>query len=362
MRFLALVLLLPLLISASDRQDYNSFYTETVISDLEVPWDIAFSKDGSLFFTERTGFVSLYNQGELRQLATPDSFTQLRVEGEAGLMGLALDPEFPEENYLYLCYSTTKNETKLNRVSRFLLEAKLEQEQTLITVPGSPGHNGCRLSFGPDNKLYISTGDAYQEEKVQDIEHFNGKILRLNKDGSIPEDNPFGNPVWSLGHRNPQGLAFHPATGKLYATEHGPDTNDELNLIRKGANYGWPDVVGKQETATFMAALESYHETSTIAIAGMTFYEGDAFDWQNNLLFVSLKKGQLYRVKLDEDGTVLRHEILLERGVNSPYGRLRDVAVSPEGFIYLATSNRNDRNNNPHPEDDRIIVLKPKTD
>ena len=170
--------------------------------------------------------------------------------------------------------------------------------------------------------------------------------------------NPFDNAVWSYGHRNPQGLVFHP-NGNLYATEHGPDTRDELNIIKEGQNYGWPDYLGKESAEGIQPALSVYTERDTIAIAGLTVYEGSAFPWQDNLLFVSLKTGQLYRLELNEQGDVIGESILLDRRKNSDLGRLRDVAVSPDGLVYLATSNINDRNDSPHPEDDRIVVLKP---
>jgi glucose/arabinose dehydrogenase len=332
---------------------------ETVLTQREVIWDLEFSPDGTLFFSERPGRISMLKDGQLTQIAGPETFANLRVEGEAGLMGIALHPEFPELPDIYVCYSYFEGEDRANRTARYTLENNqlINQRNLVSQIPGSPGHNGCRLAFGPDEKLYIATGDAFRETDAQNINTLNGKILRVNQNGTIPEDNPFGNEVWSLGHRNVQGLAFD-AQGRLYATEHGPENNDELNLILKGQNYGWPEVRGKTSNERFTGALESYTPTEAIAIAGLDVYQGDLFPWQNNLLFVSLKTGRLYRVILNDNGSVAESQILLDRHQNSNFGRLRDVAVSPDGYVYIATSNMNDRNNKPHPEDDRIIRVR----
>jgi glucose/arabinose dehydrogenase len=333
---------------------------ETVAKNLETIWDLEFAPDGRLFFTERAGRLSVFQEGRVTQIATPETFAHLRVEGEGGVMGVALHPNFPEDPYIFVCYSYFEGETPSNRTARFTLENNqlIDQRNLVSQVPGSPGHNGCRLAFGPDEKLYISTGDAFRERDAQDVKVLNGKILRVNQNGTVPEDNPFGNEVWSLGHRNPQGLAFD-GQGRLFSTEHGPENNDELNLIVKGQNYGWPEVRGKTSNEVYTGALESYTPSEAIAIAGIDVYNGDIFPWQDNVLFVSLKTGRLYRVVLNSDGNVSESETLIDRKT-SGFGRLRDVAVSPDGYIYISTSNINDRNNQPHAEDDRIIRIRPK--
>jgi aldose sugar dehydrogenase len=335
----------------------NQLGFETVAKNLETIWDLEFASDGRLFFTERAGRISIFQDGAINQIARPETFAHLRVEGEAGLMGMALHPNFPDDPYIFVCYSYYEGDTPSNRTARFTLENNqlIDQRNLVSQVPGSPGHNGCRLAFGPDNKLYISTGDAFRESDAQDTSTLNGKILRVNQNGTVPEDNPFGNEVWSLGHRNVQGLAFD-NLGQLFASEHGPENNDELNLILKGQNYGWPQVRGKTSGDGFTGALESYTPNEAIAMAGLDIYSGEVFPWQDNILFVSLKTGRLYKVVLDENGSVSESEILLDRA-SSGFGRLRDVAVSPDGYIYIATSNINDRNDKPHEEDDRIIRI-----
>lgn len=362
--YLALIVIIVFfgnLFSTSHGQtSYGDFKVDVFLSGLEVPWDMSFSADGTLYFTERIGRLSRVGE-EKKVLATAETFSQLRVEGEGGLMGLALDPKFADNHLLYVCYSAWKGDQRINRVARFIESQDSLQNEGIIldNLPGSGAHNGCRLAFGPDSYLYISMGEAFNPELAQDKTYLGGKILRIKSDGSIPEDNPFGNEVWSFGHRNPQGLAFR-SDGKLFETEHGPEVNDEINVIEKGANYGWPIVTGNADTDTFKQPLRSYYPDSTIAIAGLDIYEADLFPWQGNLLFVSLKAGRFYRLELNEDGSYARDEILLDRNVNSPFGRLRDVEVAPDGSIFISTSNVNDRNDSPGPDDDRILRLTPK--
>ncbi|MCA9839846.1 MAG: PQQ-dependent sugar dehydrogenase [Trueperaceae bacterium] len=363
MRFLyfsLICLLASLLTAANEQQTSHLFDMDTLLTGLEVPWDLEFDSSGTLYFTERIGRLSrLDNQKKV--LASAESFTNLRVEGEAGLMGLALDPQFSENNWLYTCYSAFADDQRINRVSRFKVTDDVLQDERIIldNLPGSGAHNGCRLAFGPDGYLYISMGEAFNPKLAQDPTYLGGKILRIASDGTVPEDNPFGNEVWSLGHRNPQGLVFAD-DGSLFETEHGPEANDEINLITRGENYGWPEVTGDAPNAEFSQALKSYYPDGTIAIAGLDIYRGTMFPWQGNLLFVSLKAGRFYRLELTSDKNFKSDEILLDRNINSNLGRLRDVEVAPDGSIYLATSNINDRNNAPHPDDDRIVRLKPK--
>ncbi|MBB6099112.1 glucose/arabinose dehydrogenase [Deinobacterium chartae] len=313
----------------------------TLISGLEVPWDLTFAPDGALYFTERGGRVSRYQDGKRTTLAR----LEVRSGGEAGLMGLALEPDFPKTPHIYLCYSYSEGGAK-NKISRFTLSGnRLGSERTLLAnLPGGAIHNGCRLTFGPDGKLYATTGDAGNAALAQQRGSLGGKILRLNKDGSVPDDNPFkGSPVYSLGHRNPQGLIF--VGNRLYSTEHGPGDNDEVNRIQAGKNYGWPEVGGTRSTARFTGALKSY--SPTLAVSGL-----DALN-NGDLILTSLKAGQLRRLRLEGDRVV--SDRLL---VNGQYGRLRDVAVGPDGKLYVATSNRDGRGT-PRGQDDRILVIEP---
>ncbi|MGH2369729.1 MAG: PQQ-dependent sugar dehydrogenase, partial [Chloroflexota bacterium] len=218
-------------------------------------------------------------------------------------------------------------------------------------------HDGGRVELGPDGRLYATLGDAADASLAQNRDSPAGKILRLERDGSIPADNPFpGSPVYTLGHRNVQGLAWQPGSGRLYATEHGPVGNDEVNLIERGQNYGWPQAQGREHAAPFRAPLAVY--TPSIAPAGATFYDADAIaQWRGSFFFATLRGTHLHRIVFDgnEPGRILAEEQLYA----GTYGRLRDVAQGPDGALYLATSNRDGRGN-PRPEDDRILRIGPR--
>lgn len=228
-------------------------------------------------------------------------------------------------------------------------------------IPGGRFHNGGRIAFGPDGMLYITTGETFNAELAQDIKSLGGKILRLTPDGDIPSDNPFkGSPVYSYGHRNPQGIAWHPETKDLFSSEHGPSGeflrfgNDEINVIKKGGNYGWPEVIGKKHKIPFIAPLLVWEKTTPPS--GITFYKGDLF-------VATLRSEALLRIKLRIING--RYEVTrVERWFADKYdrgrlGRLRDVVVGPDGYLYILTNNRDGRGN-PRPGDDRIYRVIPK--
>jgi aldose sugar dehydrogenase len=220
---------------------------EVVAEGLEVPWELAFTPDGRILVTERPGRIRVIQDGTLQE--EPFAVLEPVVSAsESGLMGLALHPNFAVNGHLFVCYTyQNENGDLRNRVAR-LTDANgvgVDHQVILDDIPGAPRHDGCRLGFGPDRKLYVAMGDATESETAQNLESPSGKILRLEADGSVPADNPFpGSYVYTYGHRNPQGIDWHPETGDLFITEHGPDVNDEINILEPGGNYGWPEVTG----------------------------------------------------------------------------------------------------------------------
>lgn len=319
---------------------------EIVATGLEVPWALAFAPDGRLFATERPGRIRLVTDGRLE----PEPIATLPVAavGEGGLMGLALDPAFAETGYLYACYTAEKGGRLVNRLVRLTLAGgRAGSERVLIDdLPGAPIHDGCRVKFGPDGRVYVTTGDAAEPRLAQRRDSLAGKILRLNRDGTVPDDNPFPRSlVFSLGHRNPQGLAWDPS-GRLFAAEHGPWGRDEINHILAGRNYGWPEVRGRSGDPRYVEPLlES--GLDTWAPSGIAFLGSD--------LFVAALRGQaLLRVSVAGDlNTGARVATLLSR----THGRLRDVVVGPDGALYVTTSNRDGRGW-PTADDDRILRVR----
>jgi glucose/arabinose dehydrogenase len=276
--------------------------------------------------------------------ATPPAASR----GEGGVLGLALHPSFPRKPFVYVYYTYSDNRGLLNRVSRFTAEGNraVKEEIILDGIPGGAIHNGGRLSFGPEGYLYITTGDAGEVSHAQDLNSLGGKFLRVTDEGAIPKDNPFGSAVYSYGHRNPQGFDWAP-NGNLIATEHGPRAHDEVNLILKGRNYGWPEVKGIASKEGFTdPLLES--GLDTWAPSGAAFYRGSYF-------FAALRGRHLHKIVFNDDFTeVKNHEKLFE----DIYGRLRHVAQGPGGELYLLTSNRDGRGS-PAPADDRILKFVP---
>ncbi len=337
---------------------------EAVVSGLEVPWSVVFTADNRMLVTARPG--RLYQVIDEKLDSTPlAEFPEAVSEGEEGLMGLALDPEYVANRLLYISLAYEKNGKKTLKVMRFRDEGKsLVEGVTLIdSIPAATYHAGSRLKFGPDGKLYITTGDATEKNLAQDLESTAGKILRLNSDGSIPEDNPFsGSPIYSYGHRNPQGIAWHPITEEFYQTEHGPSLfdgpagGDEVNQIVKGGNYGWPLVSHDKAQEGMKAPLLVF--TPAVAPASATFYGADKIpQFQNQFFFGALKGEGIIRVKLDENNSnkVVEHEKIPEVKV----GRVRDVLEGPDGALYFTTSNRDGRGT-PRPGDDKIYRLRAK--
>lgn len=332
---------------------------ETVAGGLEVPWELAFAPDGRIFVTERPGRIRVIRDGELQSQPFA-TLEQVVSQSESGLMGMALHPEFTHNGHLFVCYTYQDADGGLrNRVARLTDHKGFGTDHHIIldNIPGAPRHDGCRLGFGPDGKLYVTMGDATQSETAQDLDSLAGKVLRLEADGSAPSDNPFpGSLVYTYGHRNPQGLAWHPATGDLFITEHGPDRDDEINILEAGRNYGWPRATGPSSNPEFTGPIQSF--TPTLAVAGAAFYSGDrlAASWEGDLVFAALKASQLRRVKLEPPD--FRRVASTRPLFNQELGRLRAVALSPDGYLYFTTSNRDGRGQ-PGPGDDKVLRLVP---
>lgn len=336
--------------------------TRDVATGFDTPWEILWGPDNHIWMTERIGNINRVNPetGAVQQLIT---ISEVFEGGERGLMGLALHPDFPATPLVYAGFTYGSSTTTVKVVSYEYNGSGLVNQRTIIdNIAGSSTHDGCRLFISGD-KLFITTGDAQQLSRPQDPSSKNGKILRLNLDGSIPTDNPIsGNPLWSLGHRNPQGLVI--INGIIYSSEHGPNNDDEVNLIQKNGNYGWPDVEGFCDDPGELNFCQqnSVKEpmrawTPTLAVAGLDYYNAPLIPrFRNSLLMVSLKAGRLTQLKLNESGTAITEELTI---YDNNFGRLRDLCVAPDGRVFFATSNRDGRGS-PKPGDDRIIEIKPE--
>jgi glucose/arabinose dehydrogenase len=321
--------------------------TEVLTQSLIFPWEMVYGPDSYIWFTERAGKISRLNPNN-GVIALVHTIAEVSSNGEGGLLGMVLHPEFNNNPYVYVIYDYRNGASYFGKVVRFTFKNGVLADPLVLLdqIPASSNHDGSRLLITPDKKLLITTGDANAAPNAQDKSSLSGKILRINLDGSIPEDNPFpGSRIWSYGHRNPQGLVF--ANEKLYSSEHGPNNDDEINLIRKGKNYGWPNIEGYCNTTTEKAfcALNEVTEpltvwTPTIAPSGLTYYNSDYLpQWKNSLLMVTLKGTKLVQLKLDESGEKITEskDFFLNQ-----FGRLRAICQSPDGKVYLATSNGSD--------------------
>ncbi len=337
------------------------FTIETLVRGLDTPWAIDFAPDGRIFITERDGRIRIIERSQLQ----PEPWMTLEVAstGEAGLLGLALDPQFAQNRFVYVAYTyRTGVFTLRNRLARLREESKTGKgvlDKILIDdVAGANNHDGGRVKFGPDGKLYWTMGDAQSTRYSQDLKSLNGKILRLNSDGSVPADNPFPNSyVYSYGHRNPQGIAWQPGTARLYSTEHGPSgfqgcCRDEVNFIEPGKNYGWPEIRGDETKPGRVAPVLQAGANETWAPAGATFVSQGP--WAGSFVFTGLRGQTLYRAVFDSNDP--NKAQTLERHFSRRFGRLRDIVEAPDKTLYLLTSNRDGRGS-PTADDDRVLRL-----
>ena len=358
-----LLFLLSSLIKASDIQNWDdsvektkkeTFRVETFIDGFDIPWGMVFLPNQNLIVSDRNGSLWLVDYKE-KSKTKISGVPNVRYKGQGGLLDVEIHPEFINNNYIYIGFTDYLN-SKKNRTFTSIIRARLKNisltDQKIIYkaddtfYDNSTIHYGTRIVFDDKGFLYFSIGDRGKRNQAQLLEYPNGKIHRLNADGSIPSDNPFFEnnnaikSIWTYGNRNPQGLAMHPASSILFETEHGPRGGDELNILSSGKNYGWPEITyGKNYSGTTITkythkeGMEQpvIHWTPSIAVCGIDFYDGELFNnWKNNLLVSSLKFERLYRLEIDDD-KVIDQEIIYEAG-----SRIRDVQTGPEGFIYIA--------------------------
>ena len=343
------------------------FRVETFASGLEVPWGFVWLPNKDILVTERPGRVRIIENGKLRAepvLKVPD----VEPSSESGLMDISVHPEFVKNSFVYITYAYQKD-GKRDKVVRYkFADNKLVEPKIVIEdLPSAPNHAGMRARFGPDKKLYITVGDATDWNLAQDNMSLAGKTLRLNDDGTVPGDNPFVGKegyrpeIFSTGHRNAQGIVWQSASGLMFQTEHGPSGfegkgggADEVNIVERGKNYGWPTIWGSRTQAGMEAPLLEY--SPACAPASAMFYYGAAFPaFKGNFFFGCLRGTRIIRVVLD-GRKVVKQENLLE----GSYGRIREMAEGPDGYIYFSTSNRDGRGS-PAKDDDRIMRLVPES-
>lgn len=345
------------------------FYIETVARGLVTPWAMAFAPDGRIFITERLGRIRIVDDGVLAE--EPWATVAVKEDGEAGLMGIAISPDFARTRHVFIVGAFRDGEDDLvNRVVRFTEKNGKGIEPTVIldSIPAEKYHAGDAIAFGPDGMLYIATGDARDPGNAQDEQSLAGKVLRLEADGGVPHDNPVrGSLVYATGLRNPQGIAWEPWTQQLFAIDHGPSgfpnerlrrNHDELNAIRAGGNYGWPEVSGAEEDPRYIAPMIDW--TPGIAPAGLAVYTGEDFpEWRGHLFVGALRGMQLRRVAVarGSDGSS-GWRVVDEQVIAHGLGRIRAVGMGPDGYLYFATSNRDGRGT-PGEADDCLLRLAP---
>ena len=320
---------------------------QIVATNLQKPWSIA-SGDGKIFFTEKVGRIRVIDNGIL----VNESVADLRVADitDAGLLGITTHPDYEKNHYIYVYYTYQEGSTLWNKVLRITeSNDRIVDAMTILDkIPAAEFDNGGVIKFGPDEKLYVGTGDATDQNLAQNQTSLAGKILRLNDDGTIPQDNPFPNsPVYSLGHRNPQGLTWD-EKGNMFETEEGPTRNDEINLIKAGQNYGWPNQECSGSTG-FQTALMCYNPS--IEPAGIIFYSNGKLALKNSLILATLRGNILYQLTTQQNGTITDQKIILE-GI----GRIRDVNEGTDGFLYIITSNTDGRGF-PDQNDDKLLRI-----
>ena len=329
-----------------------SFQVETYADGFEIPWGMAFLPDNRMMVTDRIGDLWIVEKDGKDKVKVSGEIPNVRSKGQGGMLDVAVHPDFNTNSYIYLSfsdYSENKSHTSLIRaklVNNSLVNSQIifRPEEKYFTKRSL--HFGSRIVFDDKGFIFFCIGDRGDRDLAQNLDMPNGKMYRIRDDGTIPIDNPFYytkgaiKSIWSYGHRNPQGLALHPSTRQLWEAEHGPRGGDEVNIILRGHNYGWPVITyGKNYSGTIISKLTHhegmdqpvFHWTPSIAVCGIAFYDGSQFpEWKNNLLATSLKYERLHRVELD-GMNIVKDEIIFEAE-----SRVRDVEVGPDGIIYVA--------------------------
>ncbi len=326
--------------------DFKNDFVTILAENLDKPRAMAISGD-RIFVTEKDGMIRVIQNNTL--LESPLATLRGADVFDGGLLGIALHPNFSSNHYLYVFLTYDENGNLWNKIIRITESGnKLQSAEVILDrIPGSSFTNGGFVKFGPDEKLYVGTGTISDASHLpQDLDSLSGKILRLNDDGTIPEDNPFADsPVYSLGHRNPQGMTWDD-DGNLFVAEFGPEKNDEINLIQAGKNYGWP----QQEcsgNASFEDAITCYDPS--IEPGGILFYSGDTLDFESPFIMTSMRAANLYQVDFEEG-------LSSQKSILSGIGRIRDVVEGPDGSLYVITSNT-DGKGFPDSTDDKLLRI-----
>jgi glucose/arabinose dehydrogenase len=350
---LALVLWTAAVAAERVESRHHAFHISTVTDGLEHPWGLAFLPDGAMLVTERPGRLSRVNPetGERTKL---DGVPGVLARGQGGLLDVALHPRFAENRWVYLSYSEPGDDGSLTAVGRGRLQGDALTDFRVIfraTPPASlPKHFGSRLVFDGAGHLFITSGERGARDNAQRLDSHHGKVIRLHDDGRVPEENPFISRkgaqagIYSYGQRNPQGMIIHPPTGRVWVNEHGPQGGDEINIVKPGANYGWPKATYGEEYGGGEIAPDTredieppiHHWTPSIAPSGMAYYDGDAFpQWRGSLFVGALSHTHLARLEMDGDEVVAEEKLLDDRG-----WRVRDVRQGPDGHLYVLVDSR----------------------
>lgn len=333
----------------------HNFTLVTVVDGLEYPWSVEFLPDGRILVTEKPGRLRIIENNQLSAPVT--GLPKIKAKGQGGLLDIALDPDYKNNQIIYLSYSAKgKGGIGTEVVKGKLIGNELKDTQVIfkLSPKTNTGHHfGSRMLFAKDRALYITLGDRGDQDRAQDISDHRGSLIRINKDGTVPKGNPFvNNPnakpeIYTYGNRNMQGIAMHPETGEVWTIEHGPQGGDELNLMKAGTNYGWPVItyganyrtgtkIGEGTEKAGMAQPIHYWLPS-IATSSLLFYTGDKFhNWKGNAFVSSLKFGQLARLEMQGNKVIKE-----ERLINGAVGRIREVQQGLDGYIYIITDESN---------------------